>query len=379
MDDGFPIVVVLGLAIFGMIWIGSQTGDGFGINGEQAEEMTLYSSSPGTIGESNEDFRTISFKDFTVGETRGDIQAYTSERERLANGILSGQKVVINYNATQPGQGQVNFEVLGRQAKGKIYVKVNGNQVYKAATISGATPEINISRDNFNAGRNKIVIGTTQPNPLKKAVYTIEDVEVTVNDRKFHDFTGYFQMYQHELDSFRPSNLTFQVPVDQSIPQEPLGVEVNEQEVFNQRIGRSTQEITLTPGNADLSKGYNTIKFGTDGESKYTVQNPEIQVRYAVNVQPATDTVNFELDQGELDYAQRDNTEETLRFNYQRTNSAAPLTIQLNNFNETITPQNGINTVDIEEDTVEEENTLDISSSTTFNIEKLNLESKKSE
>jgi len=379
MDDGFPIVVVLGLAIFGMIWIGSQTGDGFGINGEQAEEMTLYSSSPGTIGESNEDFRTISFKDFTVGETRGDIQAYTSERERLANGILSGQKVVINYNATQPGQGQVNFEVLGRQAKGKIYVKVNGNQVYKAATISGATPEINISRDNFNAGRNKIVIGTTQPNPLKKAVYSIEDVEATVNDRKFHDFTGYFQMYQHELDSFRPSNLTFQVPVDQSIPQEPLGVEVNEQEVFNQRIGRSTQEITLTPGNADLSTGYNTIKFGTDGESKYTVQNPEIQVRYAVNVQPATDTINFELDQGELDYAQRDNTEETLRFNYQRTNSAAPLTIQLNNFNETITPQNGINTVDIEEDTVEEENTLDISSSTTFNIEKLNLESKKSE
>jgi hypothetical protein len=271
MEDGFPVVVVLGLAIFGMIWIGSEAGDGFGIGGEQPEDMILYSSDPGTIGESNEDFRTVNFGDITVGETRGNVQAYTSERDTISNSFLSGDKVVINYNATQPGQGEVSFEVLGRQSQGQIYINVNGNEVFKAATISGAEPEINISQDNFQNGMNEIVIGTTQSSLLQESVYTLEDIEVTVEDRKFHDHTTYFQMYQHELESFRPSNLTFQVPVDRSVPQEPLEINVNDQTVFSQRIGRSTQGVTITPQNADLSTGYNTINFGTDGESEYTL------------------------------------------------------------------------------------------------------------
>ena len=267
MEDGFPVVVVLGLAIFGMIWIGSEAGGDFGvgIGEEQPEDMVLYSSDPGTIGESNEDFRTIYFGDLTVGETRGNVQAYISERDKISNSTLGGDKVVINYNATQPGQGQVGFEVLGRQSQGQIYVNVNGNEVFKAATISGAEPEINISQDNFQNGMNEIVIGTTQSSLLQESVYTLEDIEVTVEDRKFHDHTTYFQMYQHELESFRPSNLTFQVPVDQSIPQEPLEINVNDQTVFSQRIGRSTQGVTITPQNADLSTGYNTINFGTEG------------------------------------------------------------------------------------------------------------------
>ena len=376
MDDAFPVVVVIGLAVFGMFWIGGQASDdGFnlGIGGDSPESMLLYSSNPGTIGESNEDFRSIGFGTFTVGEQRGDIQAYTADSKQISNGLMSGEKIVVDYNATQPGEGKVSFEVLGREGKGEIFVRVNGKEVFSAATISGATPEINISQENFRPGMNKIIIGTTQPNPLKTAVYSIEDVEVAVRDRKFHDHTTYFQMYDHELNSFRPSNLTFTVPVDSSTPNEPLNIEVNGKGVFSQRIGRSTQSVTITPQNADLRTGYNTINFGTDGESKYTIKNAEMQARYSINVQPAQENINLGLNQNRLDYIKRDNTNEKLRFDYQRSTTSQPIEIQINDAFYRKQPENGRNSIDIEEGVFKEENSISISSNQTFTLQNLEL------
>lgn len=382
MEDAFPVVVVVGLAIFGMFWIGGQaTGDGFnlGISGDQPNSMLLYSSDPGTIGESNEDFRSIGFGSFTVGEQRGNIQAYTNDREEIRKGMTGGRDIVIDYNATQPGDGEVNFEVLGREGAGKIFVEVNGNRVFEAATISGAEPSVNISQYNLQPGMNQIRIGTTKTNFFTGAKYALEDVEVTVEDRKFHDYTNYFQLYDHELNNFRPSNLTFNVPVDASTPQEPLEVTVNNRNVFSQRIGRSVQSVELTPQNADLRTGYNTINFETDGESKYTVENSELQVRYAVNVRPARENEEFELNENRLNYVRRDNTDEELRFDYQRSTTAEPLEIQINDAFYTVQPENGRNSVEIEEDVFEEENTLSISSNQTFTMQNLEIVSSRQE
>jgi len=380
MDDAFPVVVVIGLAIFGIFWIVGQASDGgFTFGEEQPESMLLYSTYPGTVGQSNEDFRTINFGDFTVGELRGEVQAYTKDRTQLRNGLLSGNRIVVNYNATQPGEGQVNFEVLGRQAKSKIYVNVNGDQVFKAATVSGATPDINIPQSSFKTGMNKIVIGTTQPNPLKKAVYSIEDVEVVVQDRKFHDYTDYFQVYDRELESFRPSNLTFQVPVDSSIPNEPLNIEVNDKDVFSQTVGRSIQTVPLNPQNADLSTGYNTIEFSTEGESKYRVENAEYQLRYTVGVEPAKKTLNFELSEDRLNYVRKDDTEETLNFRYQKNTVADPIKVQLNDAFYTVEPENGRISLELEDTAFEEQNTLTMESNQTFTAQNLEIVSEREE
>ncbi len=380
MDDAFPIVVVIGLAVFGMFWIAGQSDGSFSIGGnDRPERISIFSAEPGQIGRTNEDIRTVNFGRFTVGEARGEVQAFTSERERIAKGVLSGEKIVVNYNATQPGQGQVNFEVLGREAMGEIFVRVNGNQVFKAATISGATPEINISQNNFRPGMNKIVIGTKQPNPLKKAVYSIEDVEVTVEDRKFHDRTDYFQMYEHELTNFRPSNLTFQIPIDRSVPQRPLEVEVNNRQVYSQQVGRSTQEVTLTPQNADLTTGYNSIQFSTEGNSRYTVENAELQIRYSMDVRPPRQTLDFELSDENLRYVRRDNTLEEIRFQYQRSTAAEPIQFQINDALYTVEPQNGQNTLEVEEGAFQEENTLRINSNQTFTMQNLQIVSEKEE
>jgi hypothetical protein len=377
MEEGFPIVVILGLAIFGMIWIGTEAGN---IGGENPEEITLYSSNLGTIGETQQDFRTISFGDFTVGETRGNIQAYTADTETIKKGLLSGDNIIINYNATQPGKGQINFEVLGRgEGKGKIYVKVNGNKIFNSATISGAEPEINISRNQFKTGMNKIEIGTSKTGLIGKSSYTLEDIEVTVEDRKFHDYTSYFEIYKHELDNFRPSNLTFQIPVDNSVPTDPLKVEINNQEVYSRDAGRSNQEVTITPGNADLGTGYNTIEFKTNSDAKYAVKNAELQVRYSTNIEPANQDIEFSLDQNQLDYTQRDNTETELSFEYRKTTTATPLKITLNGNTTETTPRNGENTLKLNTENLQTENTLQIESRNTFTLTNLEIVSKKTE
>jgi hypothetical protein len=374
MDDAFPVVVVIGLAIFGIFWIGSQATDGgFSFGEEQPESMLLYSEEPGTIGSSNPDFRTVNFGSFTVGETRGDVQAYTAEKATLSNGLFSGNSVVVNYNATQPGSGEVTFEVLGRQSRGEIYVKVNGNEVFNAATVSGATPNISIPRTSFKNGMNRIVIGTTQPNLLEKAVYSIEDVEVTVEDRKFHDYTDYFEVYDHELQNYRPSNLTFQIPVDASRPAEPLMIKVNDEQVYSQRAGRSIQQARITPQNADLSTGYNTIEFSTDGDSKYRIENAELQLHYSVKTKSADRKMDFELTEDRLNYVQRDNTVETLSFNYLKNTVSEPIEIQLNSAYYTINPENGENTVQLEGSAFQEENTLTLSSNQTFTAQNLQI------
>ena len=378
MDDAFPVVVVIGLAIFGIFWIVGQASDGgFTFGEEQPESMLLYSTDPGTVGQSNEDFRTVNFDSFTVGELRGDVQAYTEERAELRNGLFSGNRIVVNYNATQPGEGQVNFEVLGRQSKGKIYVNVNGDQVFEAATVSGATPEISIPQSSFKTGMNKIVIGTTQPNFLEKAVYAIEDVEIVVRDRKFHDYTDYFQMYDRELEKFRPSNLTFEVPVDSSIPNEPLTVKVNDREVFSQAVGRSIQKVPINPQNADLKTGYNTIEFSTEGDSKYRVENSEYQVRYSVSVEPAKRTLDFELSEDRLDYVQGEDTEETLSFQYQKNTVTAPIKLSLNDAFYTLQPENGMVNLELEDEAFESQNQLTMRSNQTFTAQNLEIVSEK--
>jgi hypothetical protein len=379
MEDAFPIVVAIGLAIFGMFWIVGQAGDDFdiGFGEEEPDRILIHSSNPGTIGESNEDFRTVDLGSFTAGELRGDVQAYTSDKEEIKNKLIGNNETVVNYNATQPGPGKVTFEVLGRDSPGKIYVKVNGNEVFKAATISGATPEINISQYQFKPGMNTIKIGTTRAGILGSTTYTLEEVKVSVEDRKFHDYTDYFQIYDYELEGFRPSNLTFQIPVDGSTPTQPLSIDVNDRTVFSQEIGRSTQNIELTPANADLSTGYNEIEFYTDGEAKYRIENAEVQIRYAVDAAASEETIEFDLSQDNLDYIEKDSTNERLTYRYQKETIAEPIDLQINDAIYTIDAENGWGAKELDEDIFQQENQLTILGNQTFTLENLQIISEK--
>ncbi|MFB6115230.1 MAG: hypothetical protein ABEK04_02975 [Candidatus Nanohalobium sp.] len=379
MEQGFAVVLVAGLAVFGLMFIASES-DFTSPDAPKEEKVVFAEKSVGSVGGAKTDMRNISFRSFTVGETRGYVQAYTEEKVKISNSLFSGNTIKIKYNATQPQKGQISFEVLGRTGTGKIWATVNGKNVFKAATVSGATPTINFSGSKLNPGINHIKIGTTQGGLLDSASYTLEDVEVAVNDRKFHDFHSSFELYSHELNNYVGSNLTFTIPVDSSRPQAPLEISINGHKIFSQELVRSTQEISISKRKADLTPGYNTIDFETDGEAKYEINNPEIVMRYIGRTAPGTVRLDFEMTAGQLAYAKKDSTEEYISFNYQNLlPSDHPLKISLNGEKYSSTPLNGENKVDIEAKALQQENTLLIRSNGSFNMQNLQILSKRIE
>ena len=379
MEQGFAVVLVAGLAVFGLMFIASES-DLTSPDSPSQEQVVLLERNIGNVGGAETDIRNVSFRDFTVGEARGDIQAYNAQSADISNGFLSGDSINIEYNATQPRRGQINFEVLGRTGQGKIYAEVNGNRVFEAATVTGATPEINFTTEVLNSGINDIKIGTTKGGLFSSASYTLEEVEVTVNDRKFHDFRDSFELYSHELNNYVSSNLSFTIPVSSSRPESDLQIDVNGNEIFSGSLVRSTQEVEVDKREADLKPGYNTIEFSTDGEAKYEITRPEIVMRYIGRTRSETVNLDFGMTQGQISYAEEEGTTETISFDYQKLlPSTNELTFILNGEEYTHLPENGYNEIEVDAEDFEEENSLRIQSEGSFRMQNLQILSERIE
>jgi len=373
MEQGFAVVLVAGLAVFGLMFIAGES-DLTSPDSPSQEKVVLLENNVGDVGGAETDIRNVPFRDFTVGETRGDIQAYNAQNADISNGFWSGDSINIEYNATQPTRGQINFEVLGRTGEGKIYAEVNGDRIFEAATVTGATPEINFSSEVLKSGINDIKIGTTKGGLFSSASYTLEEVEVTVNDRKFHDFSDSFELYSQELENYVSSNLSFTIPVSSSRPESDLKIDVNGNEIFSGSIVRSTQQVEIDKREADLTPGYNTIEFSTDGEAKYEINNPEIVMRYLGRTRSETVNMNFEMTQRQISYAEEDGTEEKITFDYQKLlPSTNELTFTLNGDEYTHLPENGYNEVNVDAESFEEENSLTIRSDGSFRMQNLQI------
>jgi transcription antitermination factor NusG len=373
MEQGFAVVLVAGLAVFGLMFVASES-DLSSPNAPEQDKVIFVEENVGNVGGAETDIRNVSFRDFTVGEVRGNVQAYRGQTEDISSSLFSGDSINIDYNATQPRRGQISFEVLGRTGQGKIYAVVNGNRVFEAATVTGATPEINFSSEVLRHGMNDIKIGTTKGGLFSSATYTLEEIEVTVNDRKFHDFTDSFELYSHEVENYVSSNLSFTIPVSGSRPESDLKISVNSNEIFSEDLVRSTQQVEIDKREADLTPGYNTIEFSTEGDAKYEINNPEIVMRYIGSTSPETVRVDFEMTRGQLSYANQENTREVMSFDYQKLVPATnELSISLNGQSYSHLPNNGYNEVEIDAEALEEQNTLVIDSEGSFRMQNLQV------
>lgn len=373
----FITVVVLGISVFGLFFIAGQAdGDIFDFSTEEPDQrMVFEQKNPGTVGQSNPDHRTIEFGDFTVGEARGSITAYSRTQQEISDRLLGREQIWFNYNATQPEGGNVTFEVLGRDGKGQVYVDVNGERVFKEYLVSTGNPEIEVPEETLNRGINRFEIGVNRKNFLGSSKYVLEDIEVNINDRKFHDYTDSFQIYQYELEDYVESPLTFQV--SNSVKTSPLEVYVNDQKLYSKAQVRAEESIRVTPQNSDLHTGANTIRFETDSRpAQYTIENTQMTMRYVGNSQGETVLTNFGINQSGLDYAQRDDTTEYITFNYQNLlPSPREMHIQLNDFTTTLTPTNGQNRINFSSSELRDSNYLAIQSRGTYQMNNLRVES----
>lgn len=371
MEEKFGIVLALGIAVFGLVFV-LQSADGEFLQEKEETEQVFVDKSYGTLGESNPDDRTIKFGDFTVGELRGNVRAYSNEKASISDSLFGGDSVVFRYNATQPRDGNVTFEVLGREGKGEVYVDVNGERVFSEALIATGSPEVKVDRRHLKPGINKFEIGVKRDSFFGSTTYSLEEIEAKVNDRKFHDYEDTFQIYSYELEDYVESPLTF--TIDRSVKTSPLEIYVNDNRVYSKSQVRSQEQVEITPRMADLHTGANEIRFETESPAEYVVKNAQITMRYVGNVERQDVEFNFELSSAQKDLVDEEGTSEKIEFKYQNLlPSPRPVKISVNDFEKRFTPENGVNTVELPEETLKEENDFAFRSNGTYQLNRLSI------
>lgn len=372
MEEAFGTVLVLGLAIFGLVFVVQSADSGF-LDGDTEEVDTVFvDKSYGTLGESNPDDRVIDFGQFNVGEARGEVRAYRNEKDTISDSLLGGENIVFRYNATQPRQGDLTFEVLGRDGQGEVYLKVNGEKIYSEAMIATGTPEITIPQENLQNGINRFEIGVERSSFLGSSTYTLEEIEARVDDRKFHDYEDTFQIYDYELQDYVESPLTF--TIQNSIKTSPLTITINDNEVYSEERVRSQQQVEVTPQNADLSTGANEISFSTERPAEYSIGNAQLTMRYLGNVERQNVVFDFNMSQSQLDNVDQEDNSAYISFDYQNLlPSAREVSIRVNDFRTTIIPDSGENRIEVPDETLQEENSFAFRTNGTYQLNRLRI------
>lgn len=378
MEEKFGIVVILGLAVFGAMYILSAEFDTAPSPGEQ-DHMILHEQEVGQLGDETQDFRLEEFGEITVGRTRGDIQVFRDRSETISDRFFGGHKIAFDYNATSPEGGEIEFTVLGSQGNGQVYAKVNGEKIFEEYMIA-STQTIEIPSQHLNPGNNRIEIGANRDGIIglfNNVEYSLEDIEVRINDRTHHDHRDNFQMYQYELDNFVSGELNFEIPPDASVRNEPLTIEVNDRTVSQHPRSQGEYEIDINPQNADLTRGFNTIRFSTGQNSEYRLENTDLTINYVGTRETEKLETNFELNETQLTYAQQEETKEYIEFDYS-TNmpSRNDLQITINNNTLTHEPETGRNRVDISQN-LQQNNYLTIESDGTYTLRNFQITSRK--
>mgnify|MGYP002761162783 CR=1 FL=1 len=379
MAERFGVVVAVGLTFFGLMLIAAQdVGIQIGGGSSPPDRLVLTSQNFGEVGGARTDIRTSNLGSFTIGEGRGNIRAYRDDKVDISNSLLSSNSIEFEYNATQPTQAAMSFEVLGKTGNGAVYVQVNGKKIFEEKLVTTATETINVSGDDLKPGMNSFKVGTTKGGLLSSTTYALEDFEATVNDRKFNDHVDSFQMYQYELEEYVGTNLSFNIPVDSSIITKPLQISVNDNNVFDSRSVRSDKSINIPRSDAELQPGYNTIKFETEADATYEIENAQVTVRYIGITESADREISFEINESNLDYVNRENTDESVMFDYQEVTGSNTLYLEIGEFNRTISPVNGPNTMELPEGILSETNTLQFESEGSFTLNNFRIISERS-
>ncbi len=375
MEEKFGAVLAAGLAVFGLMFVLNQ--GGFSVDTQQQMDTQVFlDKNIGQVGKSNPDRRNIEFGSFTVGEARGDIQGYYSEKTSISDSLFGGETLKFSYKAEQPREGNITFEVLGRNNKGSVWVKANGKKVFEEPLIGTARPQIKIPQKRIKRGENNFEIGVTRPGFFSSSSYTLEEVELRVNDRKFHDYQESFNLYGYELSDYIASPLSFSI--SDSIKTAPLRIYVNGEQVYSkQQVRVSAEEVEVTPQNSNLHPGANSITFETEQPAKYSISNADLTVRYLGNVAQQEIVDYFEANEK---FASREDTTEKISFDYQNLlPSPRPLRIELNNFNTTLSPDNAVNNITLPEGTINRHNQIRLNSNGTYKIDNLKVISEKEE
>jgi hypothetical protein len=370
------LVVALAILGAGALFTSVDLGDNLGAADSSGlkQETTLLLASPGEIGDTRSNTRVSRIGSFSVGQTRGEVQAVNENQVTLSDTVLGGESADYTYDASEPRGGIISFNVEGRQGVGKVTVSVNGKDLWSKALVQGGSPEIQIPEAALGPGKNTVKFQAESPGILDATEYRIEDLSVNIKDRKLHSREENFKLYGFELRNYIEGELTF--TITESVPSTPLDISVNGNEIYSFSQIPVTESVNITPADSGITPGSNTITFSTSRPSEYQIQNAQIAVRYLSASSKAERSFDFTATKSQQEFADKDSTKETVEFDYlPLTGQTPPLELSVNNLSKTVEPETGSNTVELPETSYDASNTLTVTSQSPFKTTNLRLKS----
>jgi hypothetical protein len=381
MSNSFVAVVAVGLTVFGLAFIATEADIGLGE--DQPDERIFFDKDIGQVGNIESDVRNVNLGSFTVGEGRGNIQVYRRDSVEISQGRIFSDPIKFSYNASVPENGSVSFRVLGREGNGDIYIKVNGETVFSepmTSDFTGTGSEFEIGAEHIDRGVNKFKIGAKRGSWLSPTSYDLENIEVEVNDRDFHERIETFRIFENEFENLNDVELSFRIPSQTSQVESPLEIRVNNNTIREDTLVGNEYTEELTTENSGLNPGRNKIHFLTFGQGFYQIDNAIVDIHYSVTTNQASRSERIELSAADIGFINRENTFTELRYDYTNINDPNRVNITLNDRSYDLRPQNGENQLEIEEDVLKEgDNILTLSGPSSFEIENLRLISSKTD
>ena len=340
--EPFVWVLVAGIAIFGLAMLLSlvpedskfrspsqvlqDIGPGFQFGkGAATEELIIYQSDVGRLGALQTKRATSSLGTFKVGRVLDrQAQAEKSAFEIRRGLLASRQALEFAFSGNDTTKAILVFDVANTNLLSDLVIEFNGNKIYSNITSNGS---YQVEIDDI-AESNTLEVYAKMPGLRfwASSVYQLTGIMLEADRYAIKENTVSFPVQQEVFEKWVQGNFVFKVP--NFSPEGPLVVEVNGNEVYNDRVYTRLVRIPFAKFENQIVPGENVVRFRTNGSGFYEMEDVVLDIEYTGGTAAATIKSFIIPPPIFADFA-AGNLVPVLKFDFKEI-SQAPITLSLN-------------------------------------------------
>lgn len=329
----------------------------------------IFSEDLGTIGTINATSRSpIDSRDVTVEQGEPNTTAATRNEVHVGANVLGASTETMTFQAEDPRRAYIRFIAAESSAPSDLVITINGEEV----TVPDYAPgeRVTVSSDAVERGENVVRFTARQPGLAlwKMPAYTLQDVEVVVDDRGSEMVILPFRAYDYEVAGFDRGELTFSVTQD-ATSSAPLVAAINGNTIMERSpIKRALPYTdTFSANLTGLAPGENVLSFRTSADASYPLENVRLTLFFFATDQQRTISRTVDLSGAEYDRVGDDSGR--IIVDVDRVMLARPVTIELGDATFSRVLTGGENTFSFGQDDVQRgENTLSIATDGSYQV-----------
>ncbi len=375
MASEFVYVLAAGIAILVVGGVLAGLTDEVGVGGPDGDTVgrQLASYSPGTIGAIDSTSRTLQFGDVTVADESPNVTAATRGTVSVSSSVLDSSTETVTFESQSPQRVFISFTPSQAADPDSLIITVNGEAV-DIPDFEVGEP-VTISAESVQSGRNSIVFRAEDPGAAfwRRPSFTLDDVEVVVEDAANAGTVETFRAYQYEVEGFDRGELRFSVTED-VVRDEPLRIQINGNTVVERSpVTRALPyTATFSANETGISAGENVLAVRTGGDSRYTLDNLQMTLYFFAGTERRT--VEREFQMPPSTYRNLGDDGGNITIEVDRVGLQRPVTIELGNATFTRTLDVGENVIRFgQSDVGKGTNTVRISTDGSYRVPRITV------